>query len=112
MLYVAGHNVVILDMDQLQQTFIAGSPNSDCISCVAVSAQNKFLAVCEKARPHATLTIYDLENQRKCTSLPELDLEEMTIVCKEFLACAFSPLGESQHIVTLCGEGDWSLVLW
>ena len=39
-------------------------------------------------------------------------MENLSIECREFLSCAFSPTTEKQHLVTLSGEGDWCAILW
>jgi len=44
--------------------------------------------------------------------LPEPDLQSVDLQCKEFLSCAFSPVNESQQLVTVSGEGDWCAILW
>lgn len=31
---------------------------------------------------------------------------------KEFVSCAFSPKSEKNHMITLTGEPDWTLIFW
>ncbi len=44
--------------------------------------------------------------------LPDPEVENSVIECKEFLASAFSSNNENQYLVTLSGEGDWCIILW
>ncbi|GAQ89010.1 hypothetical protein KFL_004790040 [Klebsormidium nitens] len=46
--YPAGRNVVVYNIEQKTQRFISGSPESDGISAIAVSANRKLIAVAEK----------------------------------------------------------------
>lgn len=46
--YPAGRNVVVYNIEQKTQRFISGSPDSDGISAIAVSANRKLIAVAEK----------------------------------------------------------------
>ena len=39
-------------------------------------------------------------------------MESFKLQCKEFLNCAFSPVNEHAHLITLSGEGDWCVILW
>lgn len=53
--YPAGRNVVVYNIEQKTQRFISGSPDSNGISAIAVSANRKLIAVAEKplgARGH------------------------------------------------------------
>eukprot|EP00951_Prasinocladus_malaysianus_P048895 scaffold663480_cov62-Prasinocladus_malaysianus.AAC.1 len=47
--YPAGHQTVIYQMDQKVQRFIPGTVDSEGISVIAVSPNNKFLAVAEQS---------------------------------------------------------------
>ena len=40
------------------------------------------------------------------------ELTEYDLKAKEFLGVAFCPNDEKRHIVTLCGEPDWCVLLW
>ncbi len=46
-LYPAGHNLVFWSTDQKSQRIISGSPDTDTISAVAVSANRKQVAIAE-----------------------------------------------------------------
>ena len=103
LVYVAGHNVVLLDLITQQQSFIAGSPNATEINFVTLSPQGRFLAFCERATPFAQVCVYELPSKRRSQVLPDPDMENLNIQCKEFLNCAFSPVNEASHMVTLSG---------
>jgi hypothetical protein len=40
--YPAGHNVVVMNVETKQQRFISGSSDSECITALAVSPNRKF----------------------------------------------------------------------
>jgi mRNA degradation ribonuclease J1/J2 len=46
--YPAGRNVIVYNTEQKTQRFIAGTPESDGISAIAISANRKLIAVAEK----------------------------------------------------------------
>lgn len=48
LVYVAGHNVIVYNLDEGQQMFIPGSENSDEINFITLSQTGRFLAMCEK----------------------------------------------------------------
>ena len=58
------------------------------------------------------MTIYDAVSRKKKRTIPELEVENLSIQCREILGCAFSNSQEKQHLVTLCGDGDWCAILW
>lgn len=75
-----------------------------------MSPSKKYLAICEKGDVKAFCTIIDINSGKKKV-LPEHD-EVLEFKTREFLSAAFSPKNEKQHIMTLCGDPDWSLLLW
>lgn len=46
--YPAGRNVIVYNTEQKMQRFIGGTPESDGISAIAISANRKLIAVAEK----------------------------------------------------------------
>ena len=113
LVYVAGHNVIVYHLDEGHQMFIPGSESCDEINFITVSQTGRFLAICEKAAEgRAQVTIWEIQGKRKKKTLPEPEMENLPIQCKEFLSCAFSPTLEKQHLVTLSGEDDWCVILW
>ena len=112
LIYVAGHNIVVYNTDEQTQSFIPGSENATEINFITLSATGRYIAYCERAEPRAQVTVYELANRKKRKTLPEPEMENLSIECREFLGCAFSPTTEKQHMVTLSGEGDWCAILW
>ena len=108
LIYVAGHNIIIYNTDEQTQYFIPGSPNSDAINYITISATQKYLAICERGSEHALCTIYDIVHRKKKKTIPDEEvMEVIPYQAKEFLNCAFSVKNERQQLVTLCGEPDW-----
>ena len=113
LVYVAGHNIVVYNLDECNQSFIPGSDNADMINFITLSPSGRYIAYCEKSNEgRAQVTIYEIANRKKRKTLPEPEMDNLNIECKEFLSCAFSPTLEKQHLVTLSGEGDWCAILW
>ena len=90
LVYIAGNNVVLLDLHFKTQSFISASENAHEINFVTVSPQKRLLAVCEKATPNAQVVIYELHNKRRKQALPEHQVEDLSIQGREILCCAFS----------------------
>ena len=112
LIYVAGHNIVVYNLDDGSQQFIPGSENATQINFVAKSMSGRYIAYCERAQPHAQVTVYEVLAKKKRKTLPEPDMENLSIECREFLGCAFSPTTEQSHLITLSGEPDWQAILW
>jgi WD40 repeat protein len=106
-LYPAGHNTILYATDQKTQTrFFSGSEGSEGISCLAVSPNRKFLAVCEKFQDRAICSVFDVNSgkrRRGTLSFPDCD-------AKEFVYAAFS--AENKFLITQGGPPDFTLVLW
>ena len=49
LVYVAGHNVIVYDLEDNFQTFIAGSENADEINFITLSPSGRYIAICERA---------------------------------------------------------------
>lgn len=58
-MYVAGHNVILYNIDEKSQYFIPGSEITEGINHIAVSHKSQLLAICERSKK-AQLTIYNL----------------------------------------------------
>ena len=71
LLYVAGHNVILYNIDERTQFFIPGSENSEKINSISVSPSKRFLAICEVGDVRAMCTIYDITSRKKKRTLPE-----------------------------------------
>ena len=112
LVYVAGHNVIVYDIEDGIQMFIPGSANADAINFFCLSPSQRFIAICEKALPRAQVTIYEVISKKKRKTLPEPEMDNLSFEGKEFLSCAFSPETEKQHLITLSGEPDWCIIVW
>ena len=112
LVYIAGHNIIVYDMDEGTQQFIPGSANADEINHITLSPSGRFIAYCERAEPRAQVTVYEIAQRKKRKTLPEPEMDNLQFKCNEFLGSAFSPTNEKQHLVTLSGEGDWCVILW
>lgn len=53
LLYVAGHNVIIYNIDEKSQHFISGCEGSEGINAISVSPQQRYLAICERGAERA-----------------------------------------------------------
>ncbi len=112
MLYVAGHNVIIFNPEESSQYFIPGSENVEAINFITISPAKKFLAICERGEIKAQFTIFNLQTRKRQKVISLAELTEYDLKAKEFLGVAFCPKDEKRHIVTLCGEPDWCVLLW
>jgi translation elongation factor P/translation initiation factor 5A len=72
LMYVAGHNVVIYDMEEKTQTFVPGTEGSLGINFITENKDKQYLAICEIGEPRAMCTIYDTENDKRKV-IPEYD---------------------------------------
>ena len=70
--YIAGHGLVIHNLEARTQRFISGSPESECITAIAIAPSGKHLAVAEKSEK-GVVTVYDLLTlkRRKVLALSE-----------------------------------------
>eukprot|EP00392_Amoebophrya_sp_AT5.2_P006933 g6945.t1 len=112
-LYPAGQTAVLTHVEKRQQTFFQGSENGGAISCMALSPNQRYLAVGEKATASsaASVSIFDVLTTRKLTAcaVPE------QIDAKEYVSLAFS--SENQFLLTQGGSSssgghDYTLVYW
>jgi len=106
-LYPAGHNTILYMADQKTQARVfPGTDGSEGITCLAVSPNRKFIAVCERFHDRAICTIFDINTgKRRRNTLSYADCD-----AKEFVCCAFS--AENKFLLTQGGAPDWTLVLW
>ena len=62
--YPAGANCILYNIDQKAQKFIPGSEKSEGMTAIAVSPNRRYVAIAEKG-DKPTITIYDLHSLRK-----------------------------------------------
>ncbi|KAL8584312.1 hypothetical protein ACOMHN_014731 [Nucella lapillus] len=102
--YPAGANCILYNIDQKSQRFIPGSEKSDGMTVIAVSPNRRYVAIAEKGeRP--TITIYDLHSLRK-----KKVLSSSEVPTGEYVSLAFSP--DSKYLVAQGGKPDWTLLYW
>ena len=108
-LYPAGHNVVIFNIEQKTQRFISGTEKTEGITAIAVSPNKKFVAVAERAAEgeKALVTVFDLHTLKRRKVLQAIASDVMS---REFVCLAFSP--DSKGLLTHGGAPDWTLVYW
>jgi len=106
-LYPAGHNAILYMADQkVQAKVFPGTDGSEGITCLAVSPNRKFVAVCERFQDRAICSIFDVNTgKRRRSTLSYADCD-----AKEFVCCAFS--AENKFLITQGGPPDWTLILW
>lgn len=62
--YPAGSNCILYNIDQKAQKFIPGSEKSDGMTALAVSPNRRYVAIAEKGEK-PIITVYDLHSLRK-----------------------------------------------
>uniref|UniRef100_A0A0B7A6G0 Cilia- and flagella-associated protein 57 n=1 Tax=Arion vulgaris TaxID=1028688 RepID=A0A0B7A6G0_9EUPU len=102
--YPAGSNCILYNIDQKSQKFIPGTDKSEGMTALAVSPNRRYMAIAEKA-DKPTVTIYDLHSLRKKKVLSSNDIQS-----GEYISLAFSP--DSKYLVTQGGKPDWTLLYW
>ena len=70
--YPAGHQTVVYNTETKLQKFVAGTSDSEGISGICVSPNNKFLAVAEQSEK-AMITVYDLQTLKRRKVLMSTD---------------------------------------
>jgi len=109
LLYPAGHNAILYYGDQKTQARVyPGMEGSEGITCLAVTPNRKFLAVCERFQERAVCSIFDINSgKRRRNTLSYTSGEETT---REFVCASFS--AENKFLITQGGPPDWTLTLW
>ncbi len=110
LVYSAGHNAVVMNLDTKEQLFIPGATqvyHSLGITALAVSGPKKVIAVAERAEPVAGCTFYDTTGmtlrRRKVVQYPELG-------SKTIASIAFS--NDGRYFLMQGGAPDWNLTMW
>ena len=103
-LYPAGHNTCIFNLEQRIQRFLPGTDKTEEITAIAVSPNKKFVAVAEKS-DKGVITVFDLHSLKRRRLLTSTDSHS-----KEFVSLAFSP--DSKLLMAQGGAPDWCLTIW
>ena len=103
--YPAGSNVIIYNIDQKTQKFIPNSDKSTGLTTICVSQNKRYIAIAEKVADKPLISIYDLHTLRKRKALTINDTQST-----EVISISFSP--DSKHLITQTGTPDWTLYYW
>ena len=103
-LYPAGHNTVLYNLENRTQRFLPGTEKTEEITAIAVSPNKKFAAVAEKS-DKGTIAVFDLHSLKRRRLLTATDS-----LSKEFVSIAFSP--DSKQLMAQGGAPDWTLPMW
>jgi hypothetical protein len=71
--YPAGHNIVIHNLEAEQQTFMPIPSDSEGVTGLSITPNRKYLAMTERAEK-ATATIYDLQTLKRRKVLSSVDI--------------------------------------
>ncbi|CAK9865196.1 unnamed protein product [Sphagnum jensenii] len=104
-LYPAGHNLVFWSTDQKNQRIISGSPDTDTISAVAVSANRKQVAIAEYKIKNPVISIYDTVTLKKKKVLSSSEAG-----AHEYVSLAFS--ADGKLVLAQGGAPEWNLLAW
>ncbi|EIE19478.1 WD40 repeat-like protein, partial [Coccomyxa subellipsoidea C-169] len=104
LVYPAGHNIIIHNLETKQQQFIPLPAESEGLLGLALTPNRRFLAVTERAEK-STVTIYDLQTLKRRKVLASVDIGG-----KEIASIAFS--SDSKILAAQGGAPEWNLVIW
>jgi WD40 repeat protein len=104
-IYPAGSNIVVYNIDQKTQKFIPNTEKSTALTTMCLSHNKRYIAVAEKVAEKPIINIYDLHTLRKRKTLTLTDTH-----ATEVISMAFSP--DSKHLITQTGAPDWTLHYW
>mmetsp|Transcript_2588 Transcript_2588/g.4777 ORF Transcript_2588/g.4777 Transcript_2588/m.4777 type:complete len:1201 (+) Transcript_2588:52-3654(+) len=110
LIYPAGTNAILWLADQKQQKFFQGNEGAEGITCLAVNATKRYLAVAEKCYEGAIVTIFDLVTTKKRRTLSWSESDAPEFVCVAFSA-------DNKYLLTQTGRSpsekhDWTLIYW
>jgi WD40 repeat protein len=103
--YPAGSNVVLYNIDQKIQSFIPCSEKATALTTMCVSPNKRYIALAEKVADKPVVNIFDLNTLRKRKILQSAEIQSTEIV-----SMAFS--NDSKNLITQGGAPDWTLVYW
>ncbi|KAL3868099.1 hypothetical protein ACJMK2_040935 [Sinanodonta woodiana] len=103
--YPAGANCILYNIDQKSQKFISCSEKSEGMTSIAVSPNRRYVALAEKGeRP--IITVWDMHSLRKKKVL----VSSSDVQSAEYVSLAFSP--DSKYLVAQGGKPDYTLLYW
>lgn len=104
-IYPAGTNLVLFNIDQKTQAFLPYGTDGEGATALAISPNKRYAAIAEKKSEKPIITIFDLQNmrKRKVLSCPDVGSQE-------YVGLAFSP--DSKFLIGQGGGPDWVLAYW
>ena len=105
LIYPAGTNLIIYNIDQRTQKFLPFGSGGEGATAMAVSPNKRYAAIAEKRQDKPTITVFDLHTMRKRKTLSCADMTSL-----EFVSIAFSP--DSKYLISQGSSPDWMLVYW
>lgn len=103
--FPCGSNLVLYNIEQKTQRFIAGLEKSMGMTAMTISPNRRYVALAEKTADKPTITIYDLQALRKRKTISSPDVHST-----EFVSIAFSP--DSKYLAAQGAQPDWTFVYW
>uniref|UniRef100_A0A3B5QF64 Cilia and flagella associated protein 57 n=1 Tax=Xiphophorus maculatus TaxID=8083 RepID=A0A3B5QF64_XIPMA len=104
--FPSGNSCVIHNTVQRWQRFIPGLEGSLGLRALALSPNQRYLAVSEKAEK-ASVTVFDLHQEH---GMKRNVLTAGDFLVQEFLSIAFSP--DSKYLIGQSGAPEWLLIFW
>ncbi|XP_027857721.1 cilia- and flagella-associated protein 57 isoform X1 [Xiphophorus couchianus] len=104
--FPSGNSCVIHNTVKRWQRFIPGLEGSLGLRALALSPNQRYLAVSEKAEK-ASVTVFDLHQEH---GLKRNVLTAGDFLVQEFLSLAFSP--DSKYLIGQSGAPEWLLIFW
>ena len=108
LVYVCGHQVVVMNTENRDQSFITGTTQpylSLGISAIACSVSKKTIAIAEIVEPIAMVAFFDSQTLRRKKVLQYSELGSREIRCMAFSA-------DGRLCLTQGAGPEWNLVLW
>lgn len=98
-IYPAGHNVIIFNIEDKTQRYIQGIEGTEGITALALTKSKRWLAVAEKHEKSPICTIYNMNSLKRYKIIASTEISKQ----KEFISMAFCPKNE-KLLVTLTNE--------
>ena len=108
LIYVSGNNVVVLNTETKDQSFISGTTHpirSLGVTCISVSHHKKIIAICEKSKENGVVSFYDSYSLRRKKTINHSDLGSKEIVCSSFS-------DDGKYFAMQGGAPEWNLCFW
>lgn len=102
--YVAGHSLVLYNLQEKRQRFIQSAEITGPITAYTSGSGKRLAAVAEHGEP-PSFHVFDLRTFRRKKTITTADLVSKEIVCLQFSE-------DNQLLLTLSGAPDWMLMCW